>query len=1029
MAILPTFSVTSTPVVEGNYLTYTIRLSEPAPDAVSVDYLFRSGTALLDEDFYSTAPSGTLVFAPGETVLTLQIRSYNDRLDETDESFFLELSDPQGAQFGANISTLVTAGWVIDDDGVGVNRALAVSNPVVTEAAGGQALFTLTLSEAFTTDRSFTYTTHDGSARAGADYVARTGTVTFLAGQTEATVAVNLINDGAVEAGETFGLAVTGAHGVPAATGTAEILNDDGPVPVISVEGDRVVEGSYLTYTIRLSEPATDAVSVDYQFRSGTALLDEDFYSTAPSGTLVFAPGETVQTLRIRSYNDSLDEIDESFFLELSEPQGARFGANISTLITTGWVIDNDGVGVNRALAVSNPVVTEAAGGQALFTLTLSEAFTTDRSFTYTTHDGSARAGADYVARTGTVTFLAGQTEATVAVNLINDGAVEAGETFGLAVTGAHGVPAATGTAEILNDDGAVPVISVEGDRVVEGSYLTYTIRLSEPATDAVSVDYQFRSGTALLDEDFYSTAPSGTLTFAPGETVQTLRIRSYNDSLDEIDESFFLDLSDPRGAQFGGGNRALSTGGWVLDNDGVGLNRSVSVGHATLQEGPGGRVAVFVVELSAASAERIAIGFQTLAGTARPGSDFAARSGEVVFLPGQTRAEILIPILDDLVLENTESFSLRLVPPFPSAISSATPVPVGVATLLDGTLRGSGGNDRLIGTANAERIEGFGGNDRIEGRGGNDLLSGGAGNDLLDGGGGRDRMVGGTGNDRYIVNHAGDSTIELAGGGIDTVQSSLSWTLAANVERLVLTGGAALSGTGNGLANLLTGNGGANRLQGLAGNDTLNGGGGRDVMIGGTGNDTYITDGGDTIVERAGQGVDVVRASVSYTLGAQLETLVLTGTANLSGTGNGLSNLLIGNGGANRLSGGAGNDTLSGGGGADLLIGGAGRDSFVFNTRPGPGAIDRIADFNVADDVIHLENAVFRGLPAGALRGAAFASNLSGQATDAADRILYERDTGALWFDADGTGGGARVQIATLSAGLGLTAADFFVI
>ncbi len=189
--------------------------------------------------------------------------------------------------------------------------------------------------------------------------MARTGTVTFLAGQTEATVAVNLINDGAVEAGETFGLAVTGAHGVPAATGTAEILNDDGPVPVISVEGDRVVEGSYLTYTIRLSEPATDAVSVDYLFRSGTALLDEDFYSTAPSGTLTFAPGETVQTLRIRSYNDSLDEIDESFFLELSEPQGARFGANISTLVTTGWVIDNDGVGVNRALAVSNPVVTE----------------------------------------------------------------------------------------------------------------------------------------------------------------------------------------------------------------------------------------------------------------------------------------------------------------------------------------------------------------------------------------------------------------------------------------------------------------------------------------------------------------------------------------------------------------------------------------------------------------------------------------------------------------------------------------------
>ncbi|MGP3699700.1 Calx-beta domain-containing protein [Rhodobacter sp. NSM] len=961
-------TVTSTPSPEAAYLVFTVSLSEPATDAVSMDFRFRSGTGLLATDFtnYGGDPfSGTLTFAPGETSRTIRIYARSDSADETDQSVFLELSEPTGdASFGDNIHTLVTAGWVLDDDGVGLDRALAVSNPVVTEEAGGQAVFTLSLSEAFTTDRSFTYTTYDGSARAGSDYVARTGTVTFLAGQTEATVAVNLINDRAVEAGETFGLAITGAHDLPGVTGTAEVLNDDGALPVLSVEGDSTFEGDYVTFLVRLSEAATDAVSVDFRFRSGTGMLATDFtnYGGDPfSGMLTFAPGETVRTVRIYARSDSIEETDQSVFLELSEPTGARFGDNIHTLVTAGWALDDDGVGVDRALAVSNPVVTEEAGGQARFTLTLSEAFTTDRSFTYTTYDGSARAGSDYVARTGTVTFLAGQTEATVAVNLINDRAVEAGETFGLAITGAHDVAGATGTAEVLNDDGARPVLLVEGDRTFEGDYVTFVVRLSEAATDEVSVDFQFRSGTGMLDTDFtnYGGDPfAGTLTFAPGETVRTVRIYARSDGDNELDESVFLDLSNLRGASFGGGNRTLSATGWALDDDGVGLNRTVAVGNATVQEGPGGRVAVFVVELSSPSTERIAIDFQTLAGTARAGSDFTARSGEVVFRPGQTTAEIRIPIADDLALENTESFSLRLVPPFPSQISSATPVPVGVATIIDGTLRGTGGNDRLAGTANAERIEGRAGNDRLEGHGGNDILGGGAGNDVLNGGGGRDRMLGGGGNDTYVVDHAGDRTVEAARGGIDTVRSSLSWTLDANVERLVLTGSAALAGTGSGLANTLTGNRGANRLEGLGGNDRLNGGDGRDRLIGG-----------------------------------------------------------------------AGNDTMTGGDGADVMIGGAGRDTFVFNTRPGGGNVDRITDFNVAADVMHLEDRIFRGLSEGALRNVAFASNLSGQATDATDRIIYERDTGALWYDADGAGGAGRVQIATLSSGLSLTAADFFVI
>jgi Ca2+-binding RTX toxin-like protein len=219
----------------------------------------------------------------------------------------------------------------------------------------------------------------------------------------------------------------------------------------------------------------------------------------------------------------------------------------------------------------------------------------------------------------------------------------------------------------------------------------------------------------------------------------------------------------------------------------------------------------------------------------------------------------------------------------------------------------------------------------RIAGNYADNVLIGLGGNDILDGGAGNDRMEGGTYHDTYIVDSAGDVVVELAGEGTDTVEASVSYTLGANVEKLVLTGSAALTGTGNTLANTITGNAAANVLYGLEGNDTLDGGGGADQMFGGAGNDTYLVDDvGDVVTELSGQGADTVQSSVSYTLGANVEKLTLTGTAALTGTGNTLANTITGNSGANTLYGLAGNDTLDGGAGADVLHGGTGNDILV---------------------------------------------------------------------------------------------------
>ncbi len=213
-------------------------------------------------------------------------------------------------------------------------------------------------------------------------------------------------------------------------------------------------------------------------------------------------------------------------------------------------------------------------------------------------------------------------------------------------------------------------------------------------------------------------------------------------------------------------------------------------------------------------------------------------------------------------------------------------------------------------------------GDDRLFGFAGNDTLNGREGDDLLDGGTGADAMSGATGNDTFVVDEAGDVVAELAGEGLDIVQSAIGYVLPANVEQLVLTGSAAINATGNALDNRLTGNTGANSLDGKAG---------RDTMLGGTGDDTYVVDNvGDVVTEFSNQGTDVVQSTVAYVLGSDIENLTLTGSGAINGTGNTLANALVGNGSANTLTGGLGDDLLNGGAGADTMKGGAGNDIYT---------------------------------------------------------------------------------------------------
>ncbi|MFM2060842.1 MAG: hypothetical protein RLZZ507_512 [Cyanobacteriota bacterium] len=293
------------------------------------------------------------------------------------------------------------------------------------------------------------------------------------------------------------------------------------------------------------------------------------------------------------------------------------------------------------------------------------------------------------------------------------------------------------------------------------------------------------------------------------------------------------------------------------------------------------------------------------------------------------------------------------------------------------GIINGTGNalNNSIIGNSNSNTLTGNGGNDELRGGAGDDTLFGGDGNDTLVGGLGTDSLVGGAGDDTYVIDGLIDTIVEAAGGGTDTVRSSVDVTLGSNLENLILSG-TALNGGGNSLNNRIVANpAGNNTLRGFGGNDTLVGAAGNDSLDGGAGNDVLV-----------GGAVD------------------------------------------DNLFGASGNDVLIGGLGNDNLNGGLGSDIFRFNNLT--EGVDTIQSFSSTDDTIEVSATGFGGgLLAGVLADSAFVFGAGiTTASDAAHRFIYNTTNGALFFDADGIAGGS-IQIATLTGSPALTAADIVVI
>jgi hypothetical protein len=540
----------------------TVRLSASSTQPVSVNYATANSTAsastVCNSDFVAT--SGTLNFAPGETTKVVHVQLNDCSEVEFLESFTLGLSVPINATI-ARASTRVS---IIDNDTVVASPRVLVRDAIVDEK-DGVALVGVLLGgprgQASNSTVTVDYATHDGTAGAGADYTANTGSLTFAPGQVAKTIAVPIADDGAAEPSENFTLTLADANNATIADGTGTIAIGAGDAaatsqPRLSTPADAIVgEGDgYVDLAVRLSAPGSEPVAVNYSTANSTAsastVCNSDY--VAVTGTLNFAPGETTKVVRAEVNDCNEAEALESFTFALSSPVNAtiaRAGTRIS-------IIDNDTVVPTPKLFVRDAVVDEK-DGVALVSVLLGgphgQASNSTVAVDYATHDGTAGAGNDYTAGTGTLSFAPGQVAQTIAVPIADDAANEPAESFTLSLSNANNATIAGGTATVVIGAGdatstSQPQISAPADVVVaEGDgYVDLVVRLSSPGSEPVAVNYSTANSTAsastVCNSDY--VAVTGTLNFAPGETTKVVRVE-INDCLEvENLESFTLGLS-----------------------------------------------------------------------------------------------------------------------------------------------------------------------------------------------------------------------------------------------------------------------------------------------------------------------------------------------------------------------------------------------------------------------------------------------------------------------------------------------------
>ena len=561
-AKLPSISIASAKVNEGDSgikkLVFTVRLSRPA--VARVHYRTSVGTAT-KKDF--KAVHGTLRFNANTASRKITVKVLADALHESDERFTVHLSNAKRARIVGGAAQ----GTILDDDDLdGSSPEFSIGDFIVTEGNVGttDAVFDVTVSSSAPTPMSVDFATVNGSAASGSDFDPAGGTLTFAPGETSKQVVVQVNGDTTVEPNEKFSVNLSNPSGATRAdaVGLGTITDDDSggtTNPSLTIANATVTEGNSGTtnavFTVTLSAPSTNSVTVNYATAPGSAAAPADY--TSASGTLTFNPGETALQIVVQVQGDTIGEANETFSVNLSAATDATIADNSGL----GTITDND----TSSITIGAGTVTEGNSGtiNAIFNLSLSAPSSATITVDFATSAGSASAPADYVAAVGTVTFNPGEVSKQIAVQVVGDIAVESNETYSVNLsnpTNATIAGAGFGLGTITDDDARTVTIGNNTFTEVDAGLtnVSFTVTLSASSGNTITVNYATADGSATAPSDYVSV--SGTVTFNPGETTKTIVVQIAGDFVNEPNETYSVNLSNPTNATIAGSGIGLGT-------------------------------------------------------------------------------------------------------------------------------------------------------------------------------------------------------------------------------------------------------------------------------------------------------------------------------------------------------------------------------------------------------------------------------------------------------------------------------------
>jgi hypothetical protein len=746
-------------ITEGNSGTtnavFTVTLSNAVDTAVTVNYATADGTATTTDNDYTAIATTPLIFNAGETSKTITVVVNGDTKVESNETFFINLSNLNANGRNVTIADNQGQGTIANDDVILPSITLAISPSSVTEDGTSNLIYTFTRSGVTTNLLTVNYSI-GGTANNGTDYASIPTGVTFAANLATATVTINPTADTTVESDETVALTLTAGTDYTIGTTTAvigTITNDDTSV-TLAVSPTSVTEDgtSNLVYTFTRNGVTTNLLTVNYSI-GGTATLNTDYTRTGTNNTVTFAANSSTATVIVDPTADTTVEPDETVALTLATGTGYTVG---TTTAVTG-TINNDDTSVT--LAVSPASVTENGTTNLIYTFTRSGVTTNALTVNYTV-GGTATFNTDYTqtgaasftSTTGTVTFTANATKATVIVDPTADTTVEPDETVILTLATGTGYTVGTTTAVTgtINNDDTNVTLAVSPASVTENgtTNLIYTFTRSGVTTNPLTVNYTV-GGTATLNTDYTRTGTNNTVTFAANATTATVTVDPTADTTVEPDETVILTLATGTGYTVGTTTPVTGT----INNDDF---SQLSINDITVVEGKDNN-AILTVTVDNPNSQQISVNYATEPIDATSNVDYTSQTGTLIIPANASTATISIPILNDNLNEADEAFTITLSNPVNATINPEGGIGEVIITdtwqsSLTRTLPNNVENLRLIGTNN---INGTG-------NAGNNNITGNSGINQINGANGADILTGGPGSDTFIFQF-GQSTISAS--------------------------------------------------------------------------------------------------------------------------------------------------------------------------------------------------------------------------------------------------------------------------